>query len=570
MNKWNQSYLTIENLPAFLHFPPTIFMLFLITIILLLFIFIKIATILSLYNIKGYEKRPDIMQILWANISLAFRSFCSRDLLLPFFTLLLYLFTNIPILAGMILYARIDFGRGASDAFFIKSLLLLCLFFLGFIVFPGIFVMNFYLEERQGFFACLENSKILLKGRTLRTAGIFLFFNLILTIGFYLIYYLVLVIAALLTYVFADKSLVITVFLSNYPKINVCLTVLFSMISIIMNLKLIISLYQTYQDKNTGYLAKKNTLINIKNPFPEKKIRPLVLTLLLFLMAYGIFIFYFTVRNDSFYLKETLPGIRISSHRGNSEVSPENTLPALENAIIARSDYAEIDVRQTKDGELILLHDNNLRRTAGLNKNIQNLTYKQIKKLDVGSWFGKEFRDTKIPTLKEAFELCKGKIMLNIEMKPNLSNQLSEEKLVELIEKNNYVHQIQLSSWDPRVLMKIKKLNPEIKTGLILSGVYGNFFNKDYIDFFSIRSGFITRNTVENAHMAGKEVHAWTVNTENDIQRMKSLGVDCIITNNPTLAKEILVEDNTNESLIRLLKRMLNNRSFYRIVQDFN
>lgn len=569
IHSWGQSYITIATLPSFIKYPPTLMLLFVTVFLMLVYLFIKITTILSYCNLYKTSNKPDIMHMIFHNITAAFRCIFSRNILLPFYAFLIYIFTNTPLLIGIILSARIDFGRGASDAFFIKGLLFLFLYLIGFIVFRGIFVLNFFVCEKHNFTLCLEKSKKLLMGRYLKTAGTLLYVNLFMTAGFFLFYYLVLFIAALLTYFFADKSLVITVFLSVYPKLNFSLTILFSMVSFIMNLNLIYSMFLDYQEEVLGSFSPTTDLEEIKSGGNyTKKFRPYIASLLVVLCVFGIFNFYSTVRHDSYYLKEALPGIRVSSHRGNSQVSPENTLPALENAIIARSDYAEIDIRETKDGEIILLHDNNLQRTAGINKKISNLTYRQIRLLDAGSWFGAEFRNTKIPTLKEAFTLCKGKIKLNIEMKPGSSDRI-EEKVVKLIEEYNFEHQCQISSWDYDVLKKIKKLNSEIKTGLILSAVYGDFCNHEYVDFFSIRSGFITNNIVKKAHMAGKEVQAWTVNTPNDIERMKALGVDCIITNNPTMAKEIITSDDRSESLIKLLNHMLNHRSFYRIVQNF-
>lgn len=569
IRSWGQSYITIATLPSFIKYPPTLCLLFLTAVLLPLYLFIKITTMLSYCNLYAASNKPDILQILFHSTETAIRCMFSRDILLPFYSFLIYIFTNIPILIGVILSARIDFGRGASDAFFIKGLLFLSLYLIGFIVFPGIFVLNYFVCEKLDFTSCMEKSKKLLEGRRLKTAGTLLYVNLFITAGFFLFYYLVLLTAALLTYFFADKSLVITVFLSIYPKLNISLTILFSMVSFIMNLNLIFSLFLDYQKEALGSFHRQiEKTGNKAGSNAAKIIRPYVISLLMIMAAIGIFNFYTTVQHDSYYLKETLPGIRVSSHRGNSQVSPENTLPALENAIIARSDYAEIDVRETKDGEIILLHDNNLQRTAGINKKIQNLTYGQIRHLDAGSWFGDEFRNTKIPTLKEAFMLCKGKIKLNIEMKPGSTDHL-EEKLVQLIEEYHYEHLCQISSWDYDVLKSIKMLNPEIKTGLILSAVYGDFCDREYVDFFSIRSGFITDNIVKSVHMAGKEVQAWTVNTPNDIERMKALGVDCIITNNPTLAKEIITSDDRSESLIKLLNHMLNHRSFYRFVQSY-
>ena len=142
-----------------------------------------------------------------------------------------------------------------------------------------------------------------------------------------------------------------------------------------------------------------------------------------------------------------------------------------------------------------------------------------------------------------------------------------EEKLVGLIKKYEYENQCVVSSTNYITLKKIKLLNKDIRTGYILSAVYGNFYDKAYIDFFSIRSNFINLKVVNSIHKAGKEVHAWTVNTSNELERMKSIGVDCIITDRPSLAREILYRDDTNGSFIQLIYHMLNNRSFYRLTR---
>jgi glycerophosphoryl diester phosphodiesterase len=249
-------------------------------------------------------------------------------------------------------------------------------------------------------------------------------------------------------------------------------------------------------------------------------------------------------------------------------VAPENTLPALENAIIAGSDYAEIDIRQTKDGSLVLLHDKSLLRTAGLDENIWTLNLIDLMQLDAGSWFGTEYVKTRIPTLEEALIFCKGRIQLNIEIKADTKGNRVEERLVALIDKYDYEHQCLISSSNYDTLVKIKQLNLDLKTGLVMTSAYGNFYNKEYVDFFSIRSRYINREVVESAHRVGKEVHAWTVNKVKEIDRMKSIGVDCIITDNPTLAREILMQDDTSKTFLELLRRMLGNNSFYSLLPN--
>jgi glycerophosphoryl diester phosphodiesterase len=351
----------------------------------------------------------------------------------------------------------------------------------------------------------------------------------------------------------------ITVFMSVYPRISIALFVIFLMVSYIVNLNLITKLYLEYQEFcfDDPFAGEEDA-----NPEDTKlsrlqKHRISLDAILVFIAVAGLSNAYMTVQSDSFYLKNALSGMRVSSHRGNSHAAPENTLPALENAIIAGSDYAEIDVRQTKDGVLVLLHDSNLKRTAGLNRNIESLDLSELSKLDAGIWFSKDFAMTKIPSLEEAILLCKGRIKLNIEVKADQKGPMFEENLVTLIDQYDFEHQCIISSCDYDTLVKIKQLNANLKTGLILSAAYGNFYNKDDIDFFSIRSNHITRQVVENAHKAGKEIHAWTVNRVSEIERMKSIGVDCIITDNPTLAKKTLFEEDTGMSFFDLLNHLL-------------
>jgi glycerophosphoryl diester phosphodiesterase len=482
---------------------------------------------------------------------------------------LIFLFTNLPLLLVVTFSVKIELPGGASDAAFIKMLLLLAYLFLGFIAFRGMFVVHFCLNEHQNFQNAFELSKTLLRGRSFRTLRILLLYNLGLIVVFYVLYYTILLLIAIFVFLFAEKSMVITVFLSLYPRINRSMIALFPMIAFFTNSNLITTLYTRYHNEEFKDILSENSAQPTKRIIAKKpRHKHTVNAFLLFVIITGLLNCYFTVRNGSFYLADTLSGIQISSHRGNSHVAPENTLPALENAIIAGSDYAEIDIRQTKDGALVLLHDKSLLRTTGLNKNIWSLNLIDLMQLDAGSWFGAEFTKTRIPTLEEALVYCKGRIKLNIEIKADVKGNQMEERLIELIAKYDYEHQCLVSSSNYDTLVKVKQLNSNLKTGLVMSAAYGNFYNKEYVDFFSIRSRYITRQVVESAHRIGKEVHAWTVDKVKEIDRMKSVGVDCIITNNPTLTREILMQDDTGKTFIELLRRMLSNNSFYSLLPN--
>ena len=137
-----------------------------------------------------------------------------------------------------------------------------------------------------------------------------------------------------------------------------------------------------------------------------------------FIMAEGGYLAGLAASHDN--SVETLMGdMEITAHRGGARKAPENTISALEYSIECGADFAEIDVQETKDGELILLHDDSLKRTAGVSKNVWEMNLAQIRKLDAGTSFHKRFRGEKIPTLEEVLKFCKGKLDLNIEIKYN-------------------------------------------------------------------------------------------------------------------------------------------------------
>lgn len=261
-------------------------------------------------------------------------------------------------------------------------------------------------------------------------------------------------------------------------------------------------------------------------------------------------------RNGALVESETLFTIRITAHRGASADAPENTLPALLLAVEQMADYAEIDVRETRDGVLILMHDSTLRRTAGKNNMVEDLTYEQLGELEVGSWYSEEFAGEKIPTLREVMELCKGRINLNIELKKYRTpeqNRAFVEKVVELIQEYDMENQCIISSMESTILKEVRDLEPDLKTGYILSFAYGSFYDIDYVDFYSVKSSFLNEEMVKNIHSAGKEVHAWTVDTRSELERMKQLGVDNIITNQAVLAREVIYEEEGKLDFFKLL-----------------
>lgn len=241
----------------------------------------------------------------------------------------------------------------------------------------------------------------------------------------------------------------------------------------------------------------------------------------------GSFLFlWVTIEEEASYNSRS---VGITAHRGSSYEAPENTLIAIEKAISNGATHVEIDVQLTKDGELILLHDETFKRTTGIEKRPDEMTLEETKQLDAGIWFGEEFEGEKIPTLQEVIDFCKGKITLNIEIKGSNHSPEICDALVSIIQKNHFSNDCVITSLNYEDLVRIEELNPLIDTGYIMFVALGDLSDLN-IDFYSIEASNVNEEFVNVAHELGREVHVWTINEESDMLEMLAYGVDNIIT----------------------------------------
>lgn len=221
--------------------------------------------------------------------------------------------------------------------------------------------------------------------------------------------------------------------------------------------------------------------------------------------------------------------IKITAHRGSSLSSPENSLSSIKKAIEEKADYVEIDVMTTKDNEIVLFHDSTLKRIDGTNRVIGNITLEEVKAVDNGSYFSLEFKDEKIPTLKEVFDLTKGNIKINIELKPMKSNDTLPKEVAKLITEYNMEDEVVVSSLDYNTLQEFKKYNPIVDIGYILTLGVGDF-TKLNVDFIAVEYQMLKKELIYAMHALGKEVHVWTINDSERAEEAMEIGVDNIIT----------------------------------------
>lgn len=249
----------------------------------------------------------------------------------------------------------------------------------------------------------------------------------------------------------------------------------------------------------------------------------------------------------------------VMAHRGLSADAPENTLYAFSDAISVGADFIELDVQQTRDGVLVVMHDSNLKRTTGVNKDIWDVDYADIQNLDAGSWFDPAYANARIPTLEETLQFVDKRAKLNIEIKPTKhGTDTLEQDVAELITQYQYTDACYVTSFSYGSLKKVKEVNPEIRTGYLMSVAYGQFYSLKYADAFSLNKVFVTSQVVNAAHQQGKQIFAWTVNSMSEVRSLCNLHVDSIITDDPVMVQNVISRDSTGETLRSVLDYFIN------------
>jgi len=225
--------------------------------------------------------------------------------------------------------------------------------------------------------------------------------------------------------------------------------------------------------------------------------------------------------------------ITVTAHRGDHRRAPENTAAAIREAIAARADYAEIDVQLSKDGVLVVTHDSDFSRMAGVAKKVWDLSYAEIRAIPLGAKAAPEFRNEPAPTLDEVLTIARDRIRLNIELKYYGDHQPRlAERVVEAVQARQMTRQVIVQCLEYERLMEVRRLAPEIPVGYLMS-VNAAHPGRLEVNFLSAESSRATGAFVQAAHGRGQQVHVWTVDAPADMERMIDLGVDDLITNEP-------------------------------------
>jgi glycerophosphoryl diester phosphodiesterase len=220
--------------------------------------------------------------------------------------------------------------------------------------------------------------------------------------------------------------------------------------------------------------------------------------------------------------------LRVIAHRGARAEEPENTLKAVKRAAECGADAVEVDIRFSSDQEPVVIHDETLDRTTNGSGAVSEQTLEQLQALDAGN-------GEQIPTLSEVLSLVKA---LGRELVIELKEPGTEERVVREIVRARMDRNVVIASFFHSSLLRMKELAPSLKTGVILSSlpVFPVTVARDaQADAIFQRYPRLERGYVEDARRNGLAIYVWLINTMEDFERVRGLGVNGIVTDNPCL-----------------------------------
>lgn len=236
------------------------------------------------------------------------------------------------------------------------------------------------------------------------------------------------------------------------------------------------------------------------------------------------------------YFFQPLMSFQSIAHRGASAHAPENTMASFEKAVDLGFDYIEMDVRFSKDGHLVVIHDADAQRTTDGEGLIADMTVNEIKELDAGSWFSSAFEGEEVPLLNEVLDHFRGKIGLLIEMKAPENYPGMTEALADMLsgytQDGQPVKSIKVQSFHVNEMKKFHQLAPDIPAGILLSKQLDMFHLASYrqfASFLSVHHLLLSKSFITQAELFGYDIYSWTIKKQYQFADMQRLGVHGII-----------------------------------------
>ena len=547
-------YLSDENVLFFLKHPITIVVLILILFFSAFFSFVKLSALTGCFSCFFKKKRMGAFQMTKTGVSSfkkAFRGMGILDFIGFMFCSALAQFTlssgvfMAPLLPILRRVFRSVKGVGAVAAFVLIQLLFVIL------IVSASYSLHYLILTKNKFHDCIKKSKAEISGQKLKMIAALLVWTL-------------LILAAIAVVVFGLSFIIVFVikgFSNRNAAFRTAVKVLkyagsvFTAMSAFFSAPAVMCWLTGHFYSNVGDKEKLELPDTDEKTTHTQRLAMILGTALAALLVNISYIRQIYKGNVSLNVG-ILTRTQVTAHRGASKAAPENTLPAFEAAIESGADYIELDVQLTKDGELVVFHDENIKRTTDGAGVLTDMTYDELMKYSAGSWFSEDgqYDDVKIPKLTEVLDLVGHDILLNIEIKSHGDVAATAERVVELVEEYDIGSSCYITSFSYQALKKVKELQPKIKTALIANIAPSTVYSQmKYIDAVSMNYLFFNSSVVNYAHHSGKKVFVWTVDRSGEMKKMMALGVDNIITNRPEKCLEVVDQSSIGDTILTAL-----------------
>lgn len=238
------------------------------------------------------------------------------------------------------------------------------------------------------------------------------------------------------------------------------------------------------------------------------------------------------------------------AHRGASGHAPENTIAAFQRAVELGAGFIETDLHLTRDAKFVAIHDSTLERTTNGHGAVHNATLAELRKLDAGHWYDREFAGEKIPTLEEVLQFSRDKdVVFYLEVKYDVAWGM-HHTLVAAIRKAENAARTIVISFDPATIAAVRRADPSIMVGLLADGG-GHAGSSDLVKTaqeagarqICVQSTILTPELVDRAHAGDLQVATWTINGAEQMRAAMRTGVDGIMTDLPDRLRALLEPD---------------------------
>ncbi len=549
-------YITSENFIRFLTYPASLAIISLILVICSVLSLAEISAIISGFTMLHEKKQIHVSLMIKSGFKSIGKLFRKFNFILIFYVLLILPLTQLTLTSGVFAFVgmpsiRTIYGTSGNKIF----LAVIALFILITILLSDrIYCLHFFTLTNLGYAESVRKSKKITEGKKLKTSLAIIIWSILITAFFLISLFIVCFIISFAMKGFSEPDKAFFISFRIIRKIVRIFTALSSVFFTPMLFAYITSLF----------ISKTNGDIEIILPEPAEKTNHVKIRIISFaIFGISLTLNYSFIKNisaenimlNASFLNKT----KITAHRGFSAKAPENTEPAFLEALEVGADFIELDVQLSKDGKVVVFHDKGLKRIAGINDLVRNKNYSELLQLDYGKWFGDEFAGTQIMTLDEVLEMFGNKINLNIEVKKTDDELETARLTANLIQEYDCEDSCYVTSFSYNALRTVKKINPDIKTGLISHFmIYGGYSTFHDIDALSLNKKFVSQNLINNIHLNGKRVFIWTVNDRSEADKFIRMGADNIITDKPDMAIKVVSSKGVDAYIIDFLTRIFN------------